>query len=228
MRLFGNPLELVILDVDGVIVELGGYFEQTMITVANQLGIETARIPQYFRDMHNGLIKDDTTLAGNVKALWPELADERFIERFKDLFCEDEKRNPYPLIQGSLETIVWLKRCGVPVALCTGNDSVNLARKLEATKVSFCLFDAISTSSHGYEKPDPRVLDPVFEKIRVSKLHAVYVGDWFVDHGTAKNAGVRFIAVLSGGTVREAFCAEGVRDDHIIDRLADFPRLVQA
>lgn len=42
----------------------------------------------------------------------------------------------------------------------------------------------------------------------------------------ARAAELRFIAVLSGEVPREAFIREGVPEDHILERLADSPKLI--
>jgi len=88
-------------------------------------------------------------------------------------------------------------------------------------------FAAASTWESGHPKPDPKALDPIFTGIPVPREHAVYVGDWYLDVDTARGAGVRFIAVHSGGIPRHAFLREGIPEDHIIARLQDLLRFVQ-
>jgi phosphoglycolate phosphatase len=48
-------------------------------------------------------------------------------------------------------------------------------------------------------KPDPEGLHYALEALNVNAEHAVYVGDHPVDAEAAEHAGLRFVAVLSGG-----------------------------
>ena len=54
-------------------------------------------------------------------------------------------------------------------------------------------------------KPDPTGLLRAVAKLDTPKKRCLYVGDSVTDAETARRAGVRFVAVLSGVTEREAF-----------------------
>ncbi len=54
-------------------------------------------------------------------------------------------------------------------------------------------------------KPDSEPLLKAIDILNVEKENVLYVGDSIVDAKTAENAGVRFIASLTGTTTREAF-----------------------
>jgi phosphoglycolate phosphatase-like HAD superfamily hydrolase len=129
-------------------------------------------------------------------------------------------------VEGSLETIQWFRHQQIPVALCTTNDRQTLAYRLRSAGIDPGWFAAASTWESGHPKPDPKALDPIFRAIPVQREHAVYVGDWYPDVATARGAGVRFIAVLSGGIPRHAFLREGIPEDHIITSLRDLLSLI--
>ncbi len=56
-------------------------------------------------------------------------------------------------------------------------------------------------------KPDPEALERALDALRVARGQVVYVGDSLVDAEASERASIRFVAVLSGVTPREAFAA---------------------
>ena len=54
-------------------------------------------------------------------------------------------------------------------------------------------------------KPDPRGLLLALERLAVAPADAIYVGDTTIDAEAAANAGLRFVAVLTGPTTRADF-----------------------
>jgi phosphoglycolate phosphatase-like HAD superfamily hydrolase len=226
MQLFGQPLQLVILDVDGVILDLMAGFEQNLQAAARQLHLPIAPIRDYLAAVHRGARLSYAGLSEAIQAWWPTLSQrdcQQFVARFRTI----ERTYPYPPVEGSLEAIRRLREQQIPLALCTTNDRQTLAHRLRAAGVDPAWFAAASTWESVYPKPDPRALDPIFAAIPVPREHAVYVGDWYPDVETARGGGVRFLAVLSGGIPRHAFRREGIPEDHIIARLQDLLSLVE-
>ncbi len=226
MQLFGHPLKLVILDVDGVILDLMAGFERHLQAAAAQLHLPTAPIRDYLTAVHCGARHSFASLPEAIQAWWPMLSQSdtrQFVAGFRTI----EREHPYPPVEESLAAIHWFRRHRIPVALCTTNDRQTLTHRLRSAGVDPGWFTAASTWDSGYPKPDPRALDPIFAALPVPREHAVYVGDWYPDVETARGGGVRFIAVLSGGIPRHAFLREGIPEDHIIARLRDLLSMVQ-
>jgi phosphoglycolate phosphatase-like HAD superfamily hydrolase len=218
MQLFGHPLKLVILDVDGVILDIMAGFERHLEAAARQLHLPIEPIRDYLMAVHRGARQSYASLPEAIRAWWPMLrqSDARqFVECFRTI----EREQPYPPVEGSLEAIRWFRRHRMPMALCTTNDRQTLGNRLRAAGMEPEWFAVASTWESGHPKPDPRALDPIFAALPVPREHAVYVGDWYPDVDTARGGGVRFIAVLSGGIPRDAFLREGIPEDHIIERL---------
>jgi phosphoglycolate phosphatase len=70
-------------------------------------------------------------------------------------------------------------------------------------------------------KPNPESLLLALDQLDISPLEAVYIGDSLVDATAAQSAGVRFIAVLSGVTEKEAF--QGFDVLQILEGVKDLP-----
>jgi phosphoglycolate phosphatase-like HAD superfamily hydrolase len=226
MQLFGHPLQLVILDVDGVILDLMAGFKQHLQAAATLLHLPSEPIRDYLAAVRRGTRLSFASLPEAVQAWWPALSPRntrQFIECFRTL----ERQHPYPPVAGSVETIHWLHRQQIPVALSTTNDRPTLSHRLHAAGIDPEWFAAASTWEGGRPKPDPKALDPIFAALPVPREHAVYVGDWYPDVDTSRGGGVRFMAVLSGGIPRHAFLREGIPEDHILVRLHDLPGLMQ-
>ncbi len=54
-------------------------------------------------------------------------------------------------------------------------------------------------------KPDPQGLRLMLERLGISESDALYIGDSYIDAGTAQNACVDFAGVLTGPTTRSEF-----------------------
>jgi phosphoglycolate phosphatase len=72
-------------------------------------------------------------------------------------------------------------------------------------------------------KPDPEGLFLAIKKLGVEKEQVWYVGDSLVDAKAAKQAGIKFVAMLSGTVSKEIFEAEGCKYIfHSLNNLQNF------
>lgn len=226
MKLFGQPLELLILDVDGTILDLLAYFWQHLEKAAVESGYELEPVKKYQENVRDGTSGHKASFMEMLHAFYPSRTSEEN-KMFFDKFRELEKANPYPPIEGSIETILWFRERGLPLALCTTNEKLALEHRLAFAGIDPNWFSAMSIWEDGFRKPDPRALRSIFQNVPVKKERAVYVGDWFPDVELAERAGIEFIAVLSGGIPKEAFLKKGVPADHILGKLSELPKLIE-
>ena len=220
MHIFGLPVELVILDVDGVILDILGGLRRNLEEAALYFGLPIHPIAQSIDDIAAGKIRIKGNARDSARMFWPCM-DEEEISSFINYFYEVERASPYALIEGSFEVISFLRNQGIALALATNNPMKNLLWRLETANIDPAWFAAIVTKDNRYFKPHPRTFDPIFDAVPISRDHAWYVGDLQIDWEMACNAGVRFIAVLTGGVPRSAFLNEGVAAAHILPRLHD-------
>ena len=225
MQFFGKPLRLVILDVDGTILDLWACFRQNLVTAAQRLSLPIEPIDEYLTNVRLGTIHGEAALSEGVRKFWPWLTLVQAHE-YSAYFREEEQRTPYPPVPGAIEAIQWLRAQEIPIALCTTNDVPTLEYRLYAAGIDPLWFAATSTGEYQYRKPDPRAFDPIFEKLGADRETAVYIGDWYPDVEAARGAGITFVAVLSGGIPRHAFIHEGVPEDHIVEGLSNLPNLI--
>ena len=225
MQLFGKPLELLILDVDGVILKIVSFLKRDLTAVAIKLGLPVELIEDHIALVESGKTRGKPSLEEGVKELWPTLSHEQAVE-FAMEFREQRRNHPWPVIEGSREAIQWFRKQNIPIAICTTNDRKTLDNQLLAASIDPSWFVAFSTWESVYRKPHPKAFDHIFEATSVRRDHAVYVGDWYPDIVVARGGNVPFFAVLSGGIAHDFFVKEGVPENRIIGRLSDLMSLV--
>ncbi len=220
MYILGSPIELVILDVDGVILDILAGLRRNLEETASYFKLALEPIVKNLREIMEGKARIRGNARDSAHEIWPHLT-EREITEFVSYFYNVERRYPYPLIDGALDALMLLREHGMPLALATNNPMESLRWRLEAVGIDPSWFAAIVTKDDKYFKPHPKTFDRIFEQIDIAREHALYVGDLQIDWDTARGASVPFCAVLSGGVPREAFIAEGVPPKHIFNRMSD-------
>ena len=227
MHIFGFPIELVIFDVDGVIVDILGRLRKNLEKAASHFKLAPEPIAINLKEVAQGKARIKGNARDSARDLWPHLTEEEITE-FIDYFHGIERRCPYALIDGALDVIIFLRTHGIALALATNNPMQNLLWRLEAVGINPSWFAAIvaKDNNHGYFKPDRETFDCIFEKIPVRRVRSLYIGDLQIDWDMARKAEVLFCAVLTGGVPRHAFIAEGIPDAYILDRFGDILQYV--
>lgn len=216
-------IKLVILDWDGVIGSLGEHFLSHLETAALTCNFSLDPIRPLMNDIWARKKTGALKLRENIKLFWPAITEEE-INAFIDALEAVEKTHPYPLLDGSKEAILRLRKEGIPVALCTANSTRTLQWRFKQTGMDSKWFQVISTpDSAGVGKPHPFALQYILNTAGVSTKQALFVGDWAPDMETAKAAGgVHFIAVTSGSWGKKAFVKAGVPKERIFKDLFSF------
>lgn len=226
MEIFGKKVRLCILDFDGVVLDLMARYGTILVQTAQVRGLPLDPIVTYLAGHRNGTDRGSPRFSVLVRSMWPKLSEAEAMAYYW-AFREKEERIGYPPIPGSIEILHWLRENDMAIALCTMNDDRAMAWKLKRGGIDPNWFNSIVTRERaGYEKPDPRILEPIFADVNCGPDDSFYVGDWYADIEVASRAGVPFVGVLSGGLPRDAFIRDGVPDDHIITSLAELPKLV--
>ncbi len=225
MKIFGNSLKLVIVDLDGVLLDLLAKFQKNMEQVATHLGLSIDPIQAHLKSMSEGGSIGHPLLDGTLSILWPGISSKQK-ERFISLYVEAEQNNPLEVFPGSIATLQWLRSNGVYTAVATNNNITDFHRKLRDSSIDPDIFDAISTASSGFYKPDPRMLTCVLEELQASREEAIFVGDWYPDIECAQRARIPFVGVLSGALKTKAFVERGVSANHLVPYFTDLRSLV--
>lgn len=161
-----------------------------------------------------------------IKLAWPEENVAEFYKDWEDL----DNSEPLPLFSGTKEALIRLRKIFY-LSILTNRYMRTVQTQITRNDLEFLFEFIITPECGGPKKPDPMSMDPVFEKYQalgIDPKNVIYVGDTIAaDWKLCQSIGIEFYAVLCGGMdTREKFLASGVPEDHILDSVADLPRIL--
>ena len=157
-----------------------------------------------------------------IQALWPGHDSKEFDVAYHRYILDQT----VPAIKGAVAAVAALEDSfllGI-VTAAPRFEVEHFLTRIGLDKTDFFVVQASGESK--YHKPDPRVFDPIIATLRewgIAKSEILYVGDSLYDLYAARDAGLQFIAVLTGSTSRQQFRASGVGDDRILCSVAELP-----
>lgn len=118
----------------------------------------------------------------------------------------DEVMTPLTaMIAGALETVRRLQHAGLTLAIVSQKLRYRVEEVLQRERIHDCFDVVLGGEDVPAFKPDPSGLLLALERLGFSAADAIYVGDTTIDAAAAANAGLRFVAVISGPTTRDEF-----------------------
>jgi 2-phosphoglycolate phosphatase len=133
-----------------------------------------------------------------------------------DAHCLD-RTSLYPGVREFLESCT-----DIPMAVVTNKPELFSRKILQGLGVASRFRWLIGGDTLGVQKPDPRVLDPIFAELG-GKPEALIVGDSEIDIDCGRDAGLWTCAVTYGFRGREELLA--LKPDFLIDRIEELPGL---
>ena len=130
---------------------------------------------------------------------------ERLVEAYRRHWLESFKDEPR-LFPGAVETLQSLSASGYLLAIATAKGRAGLMRELSKTEI-LDLVVATRTVDECPPKPHPAMLLDLMDELGTKPEATLMIGDTRWDLEMARNAGVRSIAVLSGGHGRAELLA---------------------
>lgn len=165
-------------------------------------------LPEALRALHG---VDDAALAARFREGFHALAECIMHERTR-------------VFAPVAEVVGALRATGLATAIC----STKRRGQIERILARHALLDGFDAIVGGEDvtrhKPAPDALLLALEKLGLAPEGAVYVGDHRVDADAAAQAGIPFVAVLSGPSPREDFAGRPVRA--FLDSVAELPDLL--
>jgi phosphoglycolate phosphatase len=195
----GDSSAAVILCMDRALAELGlGPVEPEAVRSTIGLTLEAAC------ERLTGVI--DPEVHATFKTIFVREADDVMVARTR-------------LLDGVLPALDVLRREGVRLGIVTTKYRFRVEDILDRFGERSRFEIIVGGDDVAAHKPDPQGLIMALEGLDVSPGEALYVGDHVVDAAAAEAAGVPFVGVLTGTTLRKAFddypkvgVLEGVRD----------------
>ncbi|TCJ20551.1 HAD family hydrolase [Rubrobacter taiwanensis] len=197
-----------ILDVDGTLMDTNYLHVEAWARAFRRLGLE---VPRY--EIHRQIGKGSDKLV-------PEFvegaeAQEEASELHGEIYLQLQEHG-YPL-PGAKELIAFLGERGVEVWFATSAKPEELEHHLEELEAEGRISGVVSSGEVEESKPAPDLFREALKRAGTAAEEAVAVGDAIWDVRSAKQAGLRTAAVLTGGAfgrgeLEEAGAAAVFRD----------------
>ena len=185
-----SGIKLVIFDLDGTLVDAYRAIETALNYTRSRF--EFANVS--YHKIKTSVGKGDKSF---IECYFPpELADRAlkiYREKHKQTLSQGVKLLPY-----SKSTLAYLKRKGYSTAIASNRPAVFTELILHNCSLDRFIDYTLCADKIGRLKPSPEILFNVMKKFKYSPSASVYVGDMVIDIETAKNAGIRCIAVRTG------------------------------
>ncbi len=208
-------VRVVILDLDGTLVDTNYLHVEAWARAFRTVGCQVPRSA-----IHHQIGK------GSDQMLPEFIADEALARRADELhgaIYAELAQHSYPL-PGARELLAALKARGVALWLGTSAKPDELERQLGALEAQDKLAGIISSEDVERSKPAGDIFAITLERAGCAPTEAVAIGDTIWDVIAAQKAGLRSVAVLTGG----AFCAAELQAAGAVAVYADCAALLAA
>ncbi len=208
-------VKVVVLDVDGTLMDTNYQHTEAWARALADVGRPVPRA-----EVHRGIGKGSELLISDF--VGDEDAAKRVDELHADIYMDLQQFSQ--VLPGAKELIAALSDDGFQVWLVTSAKPEELERHLEKLEAEDRLAGIVNSSDVEQAKPAPDVFELALEKAGVRANEAIAVGDSVWDVEAAREAGVRPVAVLTGG----AFGAEELKEAGAIEVYEDCEALLDS
>lgn len=200
--------KVVVLDVDGTLMDSNYLHVEAWARAFEEVG---HRVPR--SELHKQIGKGAGLLIREF------VEDEEKVEKIRDLHSEiyDQIQHYGHPLPGAKELISTLIENNYDVWFVTSAEDEELDHHMSELEAEEAIQGVVNSSAVEHPKPAPDIFELALEKAGASPDETVAVGDAIWDIESAKGAGIRTVAVLTGGAfsrqeLEEAGAAEVYRD----------------
>jgi HAD superfamily hydrolase (TIGR01509 family) len=181
---------IVVLDIDGTLMDTNYLHIEAWARAFEEVGY---RVPR--SELHKQIGKGSSLLIQEF------VEDEEKIEKIEELHTEfygelQEHGHPLP---GAKELISSLLERGYEVWFVTSAKDEELEHHMEELEAEGKITGVVNSSAVENSKPAPDIFELTLERADASPDETVAVGDAIWDIESASAAGIRTVAVLTGG-----------------------------
>ena len=183
-------VRVVVLDVDGTLMDTNYLHTEAWARAFEGAGHRVPRVR-----LHKEVGKGAGLLIREF------VGDEETVEKIQDLHSEfygelQEYGHPLP---GAKELISSLKERGYEVWLVTSAKDEELEHHMQELEAEDSVDGVVNSSAVENAKPAPDIFEEALRRAGATADETVTVGDAVWDVEAAREAGIRTVAVLSGG-----------------------------
>jgi phosphoglycolate phosphatase-like HAD superfamily hydrolase len=216
-----ETIEGVIFDVDGTLIDSNDAHAHAWVDALVEFGFDVS-FEEARPLIGMGGDKVVPTLAGLEE---DDERGERISKRRGEIFMEKY----FPGVRAfpkTRELFVHLREAGLRIVIASSAKKEELDHFLDRARVRDLVEDKASSSDAESSKPDPDILHAALEKLGLEADQVVMVGDTPYDVEAASRAGIRTIALRSGGWSDEDLAGTIAIYDDPADLLAHVDELV--
>jgi|SRR5215204_6067639 len=183
-------VRVVVLDVDGTLMDTNYLHTEAWARAFEEVGHRVPRVR-----LHKEVGKGAELLIREF------VDDDEKVEKIQDLHSEvyaelQEYGHPLP---GAKELISSLKERGYEVWFVTSAKDEELEHHMQELEAEGNIDGVVNSSAVENSKPAPDIFEETLRRAGASADETVAVGDAVWDVEAAREAGIRTVAVLSGG-----------------------------
>ena len=189
-----SRIRAVILDVDGTLIDSNAAHAQAYVDAGKELGYDLD-----FEEVRRLIGMGGDKLLPRAAGLEEESEEgQKITDRKREIFKERylPKLKPTP---GARQLLHRLRDDGMKLVVATSAKKDEMGALLEQAEVADLIQDATSSSDAEESKPDPDIVEAALEQAGFPVDQVVMIGDTPYDVEAAGRAGVRIIAVRTGG-----------------------------
>lgn len=207
--------KIVVLDVDGTLMDTNYLHTEAWARAFEEVG---SRVPR--ERIHKQIGKGSDQLIGEF--VEDGGSAEKVNELHGEIYAELQPYS-YPL-PGAKELVTSLHEKGYRVWFVTSAKPEELKQYLDQLETEGKLTGIVSSGDVESSKPAPDIFEEALREADVAPEEAVSVGDAVWDVEAAKKAGVKTVAVLTGG----AYTAEELKEAGAVEVYEDCRALLEA
>jgi HAD superfamily hydrolase (TIGR01509 family) len=209
--------KVVLLDVDGTLVDSNDAHAQAWLDTFERNGFRTS-----FEQVRELIGKGGDKLVPEVTGLDPDSHDAQRLKtersaHFQRVYLATIR--PFPKAEALLRR---LRGAGLDLIVATSAGEDELRPLLEICNATPYIRKQTSSDDAAHSKPDPDIVQAALNKAGCTPGEAVMLGDTPFDVEAAQRAGVRTIALRSGGHSDAALGRAVAIYDDVADLLAQF------
>lgn len=206
----------VLIDLDGTLVDSNEYHVDTWDQVFTENGHTVAREAIRGQIGKGGDLLVPTLLPDTDEALQEQLTHHHGVI-FKQLFLD--RVRPFP---GATPLVERVHAAGIKVVLASSASAIELDHYGKLLRIEHLVDERTTIDDVATSKPAPDIFAEAARKAGVDPADAIVIGDTPFDIEGATAAGIRTIAVRSGGFTDDALAGAIAIYDDVSALLADF------
>ncbi|QWT18018.1 HAD family phosphatase [Collinsella sp. zg1085] len=209
------PYKAVIFDMDGVLVDTECFYAEALVTYGQDHGLNITR-----EETFSLVGASYQVFRSCLQRWWAEvgrvMSEDEAVESY--LTWERAHGIDYAslLNPGVVETLEYLQRAGIRLALASSSPMVNIKHVLSVCKLEHYFEVIVSGEQFEESKPNPQIYLHTLEQLGLPALECCCVEDSEVGIAAGKAAGLTVFAKRE-----ERFGFSQAAADHIIDSVFD-------